>query len=83
MRHNYLHVLCRNKVYGGLWARGVSLWDSIVISRGILRILLELLLMSTQFAVGFTIVACTQVLHINCLINDCACLTEKDSIRVN
>ena len=50
-------------MYRDLWAReGVSLWDSTVISRGILRILLELLLVSTQFVIGFTIVACKQIL---------------------
>ena len=63
---------------------GVSLWDStVIISMGILRILLELLLVSTQFAIGFIIVACKQILHINGLISDCACLTQKDSVRVN
>ena len=70
-------------VWGLMGKGGVSLWDSTVLSRGILRILLELLLVSTQFAVGFVIVACKQVLHINGLISDCSCLTQKDSVRVN
>ena len=79
-KQSYLHVYIGTKCYG---QGGVSVWDSTVISRGILRILLELLLVSTQFAVGFIIVACKQVLHINGLISDCACLTQKDSVRVN
>ena len=53
--------------YGELGG-GVSVWDSTAISRGILRILLELLLVSTQFAVGFIIVACKQILHMNVLL---------------
>ena len=80
VKQNYPACICRNKVYRGLWGRGVSLWDSTVI---ISRILLDLLLVSTQFAVGSIIVACKQVLHINGLTSDCACLTQKDSVRVN
>ena len=53
------NVYAGTKCYG---QGGVSVWDSTVISRGILRILLELLLVSTQFVIGFTIVACKQIL---------------------
>ena len=75
-KQNYLHVYAGTKCMGAYGQGGGHCGILYtVISRGILRILLELLLMSTQFAVGFIIVACKQILHINGLISDCACLS--------